>query len=122
MAANRRKMTEQVLAFGPTATSGVIAQSDSAASHDSVTFYIDVSQATAGSITFKIQTSAYPSVWHDMASGEMTGNTGAITDVGTYRISSAAPIGLSVRLVYTIVTGPFECSIIPCYEKSGSVF
>lgn len=123
MAANRRKLSETLVAISSTSTSDGTAASGAAANADKVTFFIALTTLTAGSVVFKIQISANDGVtWHDLSTSEMTGDTGSITATGNYHVSSAAPIGTMARLYYTITTGPIAGVVYPVYEKSGSVY
>lgn len=118
---NRRKLVQRT-ETASTSTSGAICDSTNAANADALSYLIEIGTATAGSITFKIQTSANDgATWHDLAAAEMTGNTGALTTTGMYRIASQAPFGIRTRLYYTIVTGPFEFDVTPIFEKGGGV-
>lgn len=120
---NRRKYQEARITIGSTGTSGNTADSEAAQSHDAVTYYINITTATAGNITFTIQTSADDgATWATLATAETTGDTGAITATGARHLSSNAPIGVRTRLVYTIVTGPFAFTVDPIYQKGAGVF
>lgn len=123
MAANRRKNVEAVVVVGSTSTSGAIAGSGTIASHDRVVYFLVISALTAGSVTLGIDISPNDgSTWHSLTSGEMLGNTSAITATGNYHISAQVPMGTSCRLSYTIDTGPTAFIVYPCFEKSGGVF
>ena len=118
---NRRKLQEPQIAIASTAVSSNTADSESAQSHEKVTYLINITTATAGSITFTIQTSADGTNWATLATAETTGDTGALSTVSVRHISSNAPIGVRTRLVFTIVTGPFAFTVDPIYEKTGAV-
>jgi len=118
----RRKYQAAQISVGSTSTSGNTADSDQAGSSEKVMYVINITTATAGTITFTIQTTADGTNWATLATAETTGDTGALSTTGAKHISSAAPIGMRTRLVYTIVTGPFAFTVDPIYEKSGSVF
>ena len=120
--ANRRKLQEPRITVGSTASSGTTADSESAQSYDAVTYVINLTTLTAGSITFGIDTSPDGTIWAPLASGEMTGDTGAVSAIGVKHISSAAPIGVRTRLSYTIVTGPAAFTVDPIYQKGAGVF
>lgn len=121
---NRRKTAQEPIVVLSTSTSGTTGLSDAAANADAVSFYIAIATATAGSITFKIQTAPDEAgvVWFDLATSEMTGNTGALTTAGNYHVSAQVPFGMKIRLAYTIVTGPFAFVVYPVYERSGGVY
>ena len=119
---NRRKLQEAQITVGSTAASGTTGASGNAASFDFVTYYINLTTLTAGSITFVIQTSFDGTNWADLATAEMTGDTGAVAATGVKHVSSNAPIGWSCRLKYTIVTGPAAFTVDPVFSKGGSVF
>lgn len=120
--ANRRKLQEPQITVGSTGTSGTTADSEAAQSHDGVTYIVNITTATAGSITFTIQTTADGTNWATLATAETTGDTGALTTTGAKHISSNAPIGVRTRLAYTIVTGPFAFTVDPIYQKRAGVF
>lgn len=119
---NRRKTQEAQISIGSTSTSGTTGFSENAASADAVTYFINLSTITAGSITFVIQVSADGTNFADLATAEMTGDTGALSSTGIKHISSAAPLGMACRLKYTIVTGPAVFTVDPVFQKGGSVF
>lgn len=120
---NRRKLVEPTITVGSTSSSGNTAESDNAANADSLTYFINITTATAGSITFVIQSSADDgTTWCDLATAEMSGDTGALTTTGGKHISTYFPFGTRTRLKYTIVTGPFAFTVIPIYQKAGSVY
>lgn len=123
--ANRRKLQEAKITIASTAVSGSTGDSENAANADTVTYYVDVTTATVGSLTLTIDISQDDGAnWFPLTSGEVLGNTGALTLVGNYRIASSrvASIGFRSRLTYTIVTGPFAFTVDPVFEKSGGVF
>jgi hypothetical protein len=120
---NRRKLMAEAVVVGSTSTSGATAESSQAQSFDAVTYYVNVTTATAGSITFVIQSSPDDgTTWASLSSAEMTGDTAAISSTGMKHISSNAPIGVRTRLQYTIATGPFAFTVYPCFQKAGTVF
>lgn len=121
MGANRRKLVEEAVFVSSTSTSGTTAASGSIASNERVTFFV-VATVTAGSVTLGIDISPNDgATWHSLTSGELLGNTSAITATGNYHISAQVPLGTSCRLSYTIVTGPVVLVVYPCYEKSGGM-
>lgn len=119
---NRRKLQEAQISVGSTASSGTTAFSENAASFDAVTYVVNLTTLTAGSITFVIQTTADGTNFADLATAEMTGDTGAISATGVKHVSSNAPIGMATRLKYTIVTGPAAFTVDQIFSKGGSVF
>lgn len=119
---NRRKLQEAQITVGSTSSSGTTAYSDNAQSFDVVTYVINLTTLTAGSITFVIQTSADGTNFADLATAEMSGDTGAISATGVKHVSSNAPIGVSTRLKYTIVTGPAAFTVDQIFAKGGSVY
>ena len=119
--ANRRKLQETTITIASTSSSGNTAESAAIASHEHVLFVINITTATAGTITFVIQTSADDgTTWSSLSSGEMLGDTGAISTTGGKHISARAPLGVRLRLNYTIATGPFAFTVLPIYERTGA--
>lgn len=119
--ANRKKLTEPTITVASTSSSGTTAASGAIAAFDTVAYFISISTATAGSITFTIQISADDgTTWATLATAETTGDTGALTTTGGKHISASVPCGTMTQLVYTIVTGPFAFTVIPVYAKSGA--
>lgn len=122
MAANRRKRFEPVSVVTNSASSGTVCDSENAASSDRVIFFVALSAIAAGSVTFKIQSTPNDGAsWHDLTTGEMLGNTGALTAAGDYHVAAEVPFGTRLRLAYTIVTGPVTFGVYPCYERTGAV-
>lgn len=122
MASNRRKRDLPAITVGSTALSGTTAESDNAANADRVTFYIALATITAGDITFAIESSPNDGgIWARLTTGEMLGNTSAISSTGTYHVSAQVPFGNRVRLAYTINTGPAAFLVYPVYERTGVV-
>ena len=119
---NRRKTVEPYTIVS-TSTSAGTADSDKAANADKVLYLINLTSITAGSITFKIQTSPDDgNQWFDLSTGEMNGNTGALATAGLYHVSSSVPFGVRTRLYFTIVTGPVAFLVYPIYERTGNVY
>lgn len=124
---NRRKTTSATLdSAAYTATTNIM-DSGTAASHEKVTFYLDVTAVSGGSPTLTpvIQTSPDDgTTWYSLATAEMTGQTANITATGQYRTSSNAPIGTRTRLRMTIAgtTPSFTLTAIAIHEKSAGVF
>lgn len=126
LVANRRKSLESIASAAYTATASIL-QSDKAANADSVSFYMNVTavSGTTPSLTATIQCSPDDgTTWFSLATAEMTGQTGAITATGQYRLTSAAPIGARTRLLLTIsgTTPSFTITGYAIYERSGSVY
>lgn len=126
LVANRRKTQENLASTAYTATTGIL-QSDNAANHENVTYYLNVTavSGTTPSLTAAIQTSPDDgTTWFSLTTAEMTGQTGAITATGQYRISSNAPIGARTRLLLTIsgTTPSFTITANDIFERSGSVY
>ena len=119
---NRRKLQEAQITVGSTAASGTTGFSESAGSFDAVTYVVNLTTLTAGSITFVIQGSADGTNFYDLATAEMTGDTGAVATTGAKHVSSNAPLGFACRLKYTIVTGPAAFTVDPIFQKGGSVY
>jgi hypothetical protein len=119
---NRKKLVEPTITVGSTASSGTTADSEAIQAFDSVVYFVNVTTATAGSITLTIQmTGDDGTTWCTLATAETSGDTGAITATGGRHISATVPLGTRTRLAYTIVTGPFAFTVIPVYAKSGQV-
>ena len=119
---NRRKLQEPQITIASTAVSSNTADSESAQSHERVTYILNITVATAGTMTLTIQTTADGTNWATLAVAETSGDTGAIgTGASVKHISSVGAIGVRTRLGFTIVTGPFAFTVDPIYEKTGSV-
>ena len=121
MGANSRKIVQDPIVVASTSTSGAIAGTGLIASHDRVVFFVTAT-VDAGNVTLGIDISPNGgTTWHSLTSGEMLGNTSAITAGGNYHISAQVPLGTSCRMTYTIVTGPVSLLVYPCYEKTGAM-
>lgn len=119
---NRKKLVQPTIAIASTSTSGNTADSEAIQSFDWVAYFVNVTTATAGTMTLTIQMSADDgTTWCTLAAAETSGNTSAISATGGYHLTTTVPVGTRTRLVYTIVTGPFAFTVVPVYGKTGQV-
>lgn len=119
---NRKKLVQPSITVGSTASSGTTADSEAIQSFDWVVYFVNVTTATAGTLTLTIQMTADDgTTWCTLATAETSGNTSTINATGGYHITTTVPVGTRTRLAYTIATGPFAFTVVPVYGKTGQV-
>lgn len=119
---NRRKTQAKNVTLAGVDTSSQTVPWNNASSAESVVFLLQVTDVTAGSITFTIQISnEAASQWWTLGSTEVYGQTAAISSTGNYYIGTNGPVGMNVRLNYAVVTGPVTVNITPIFSRTGNV-